>query len=357
VTVPQLSMSPNRTDMRRLLEWLAEPVANQSADLRFEIAWSDPETGPNRAKTFRLDEIDAAIAFAEWINRKGCNVYVGATLKLGDTPAKGRTRTEHAAVATDLPVDIDGEFVDGARKLGTIAKPQLLVLTGRTPQPRGQLWIRINPTEDMKLWSEVNRRSVQFSGGDRFALGTYRLMRLAGTVSYPPLKKQERGYTVELTGVHSVNKAPAYDLGGLLGLFPPVARPTSAPSNGSTGGAVAALGNNLYQRPPVNRTNVAIVRSMLNALPAEFATEYDRWLRVGFALHDFDQGDVGLALWKLFSNKSPKQAARTDFDAIWAGFGRDYPGKKVSLGSLWADARDSGWSPPCRWDRSTKIIC
>jgi hypothetical protein len=355
MTNAQNFMNPNGTGMLRHLEWLAEPVAQQSPELRFEIAWSDPETGPNRAKTFRLDEIDAAIAFAEWINRKACNVYVGATLKGSETPTKGRTRTEHAAVATCLPVDIDGEFVDGGRKLAIVAKPQLLVLTGRVPQSRGQLWVRINPTADMELWSEVNRRSVQFSGGDRFALGTYRLMRLAGSVSYPPLKKQQRGYTVELTSFHPVVKAPAYDLGGLLGRFPAVAPPISAPTSNSTGRAAATLGNNLDQRHPVNRTNVAIVRSMLEALPAEFATEYDRWLRVGFALHDFDGGDVGLALWKQFSNRSPEQAARTDFATIWTGFGRDYHGNKVSLGSLWAAATGSGWSAPGRWDRSTKI--
>jgi hypothetical protein len=355
VTIAQLPPSPDRSAMLRHLEWLAEPVAQQSPDLRFEIAWSDPETGPNRAKTFRLDEAETAVGFAEWINRKGCNGYVGATLKRSETPTKGRTRTEHAAVATCLPVDIDGEFVDGGRKLASIAKPQLLVLTGRVPQPRGQLWVRINPTDDMELWSEVNRRSVQFSGGDRFALGTYRLMRLAGSVSYPPLKKQQRGYTVEFTSFHPVVKAPAYDLGGLLGRFPAVAPPISPPPSNGPAGAAATLGNNLHQRHPVNRTNVAIVGSMLNALPAEFATEYARWLRVGFALHDFDGGHVGLALWKQFSNRSPEQAARTDFATIWAGFDRDYHGNRVSLGSLCAAATDSGWSAPSRWDRSTKI--
>src|SRR5271166_4771384 len=195
---------PNRADMRRHLEWLAEPVCCASPDLRVEIAWADPETGPNRAKTFQLEKLSDAVQFAAWINSKGCNVYVGATLKRADTPAKGRTRAEHAALATCLPVDVDGDFETGARKLGTVAKPQLLVLTGRTPEPRGQLWIRIAPTEEMEAWSQVNQRSVNFSGGDRNALGTYRLMRLAGSVSFPSVKKQARGYVAELTTLHPV---------------------------------------------------------------------------------------------------------------------------------------------------------
>jgi hypothetical protein len=156
VTTSQTSLSPHREAMLGHLEWLAAPMAQQSPELRFEIAWSDPETGPNCAKTFRIDAVGDAAKFAAWINLKGKNTYVGATLKGSDTPAKGRTRTEHAAVATCLPVDIDGEFVDGGRKLASIAKPQLLVLTGRVPQSRGQLWVRINPTADMELWGEVN---------------------------------------------------------------------------------------------------------------------------------------------------------------------------------------------------------
>jgi hypothetical protein len=342
-----------RTQRKRHLEWRVEPVANSSPDLRLEIAWSDLEAGPNRAKTFQLDDLDAAVEFAEWINGKGCNVYVGATLKGADTPAMGRTRTEHAAVATCLPVDIDGEFFDGARKLATIAKPQLFVLTGNVPQPRGQLWIRINPTQDLTLWREVNHRSVQFSGGDRFALGTYRLMRLAGSVSYPPLKKQQRGYAVELTSAQPV-KAPAFHLTDLLGRFPPAGCPISLPTNGNSRATSTRRGN-LNRRPPVNQTNVAIVRSMLKALPAEFPAEYDKWIRVGFALHDFDGGEVGLALWKQFSDRSPEQAARTELAKLWAGFGRDYEGPRVTLGSLWVNASDQGWKPPCRWDRKSQI--
>lgn len=330
---------PNRADMRRHLEWLAEPVRGKSPDLRLEIAWADPETGPNRAKTCRLDEIDDAVGFAAWINGKGCNVYVGATLKRADTPIKGRTNSPHAALATCLPVDIDGDFDIGAHKLATFAKPQLLVLTGRTPQPRGQLWIRIAPTEEMEAWSEVNQRSVNFSGGDRNALGTYRLMRLAGSISYPPIKKQARGYVAELTTLHPVN-APAYDVHELLDRFPSVSlgpalvQPPAGDGRGD---------GNLCERPPVNRTNVALIQSMLDALPAEYASEYDLWLRAGFALHSFDDGDVGLALWERFSNRSPEKAEGTDFAGLWAGFSRKYKGSRISLGWLWANAQERGW--------------
>ena len=70
----------------------------------------------------------------------------------------------------------------------------------------------------------------------------------------------------------------------------------------------------------MNRTNVALIHSMLDALPDEYATEYDPWLRVGFALHSFDDGEIGLALWERFSNRCPDKAEGTDFAGLWAGF-------------------------------------
>ena len=250
------------------LEWIVAPVCHSQPDLRLEIAWADPDTGPNRAKTFRIDAIDDAVRFAVWINQKGKNVYAGATLKRVDTPAKGRTRTEHAAVATCLPIDVDGNLVDGTRKLAMIARPQLIVVTGCTPQARGSLWIRTAATDDMALWSEVNRRSVFFSGGDRNALGTYRLMRLAGSVSFPSVKKQARGYVDELTIVHPV-KAPAYDVRELLDGFPaaPLDSAIGLSRTGSSADGPTVPRGNLNTRLPVNRTNVALIHSMLDALP------------------------------------------------------------------------------------------
>jgi hypothetical protein len=346
---------PDRAAMLRHLEWLMGSVRQAHPDLRFEIAWGDPESGPNRAKTFRLDQLNAAVGFAAWINAKGCNVYVGATLKRADTPAKGRTGGQHAALATNLPIDIDGSFVDGARKLAIIARPKLVVITGRAPEPRGQLWIMITPTEDIECWSEANRRSVHFSGGDRNALGTYRLMRLAGSISFPPPQKVARGYGVELTSMVLCN-APTYDLRGLLDRFPAVAEEL-VPSTSRAGesGIAVTLGNNIDDRPPVNRINVALTQTMLDALPAEYASDYELWLRVGFVLHYFDDGEVGLALWTRFSSRCPEKAGVTDFPARWAGLSRDYQGRKISLGWLWVEAEAHGWHAPCRWDHSTKI--
>ncbi|PPD46057.1 MAG: hypothetical protein CTY15_01315 [Methylocystis sp.] len=115
-----------------------------------------------------------------------------------------------------------------------------------------------------------------------------------------------------------------------------------------------ALGENtnLFKRLPVNPTNIVIIMSMLDALPDSYVSDYRHWRDVGFALHDFDDGAVGLALWKKFSNRCPDKAAETDFEARWGSFGSNYSGKKITLGSLRHRAEENGWRAPRQWDRS-----
>jgi hypothetical protein len=109
------------------------------------------------------------------------------------------------------------------------------------------------------------------------------------------------------------------------------------------------IGDNLSRRVPVNRRNVAIVQSMLNALPDSYADDYDLWLYVGFALHAFDSGRVGFALWRRFSARHALKAKKTDFEKVWASFDRPYDGAKITIGKLWGMARDCGWEPK-PWD-------
>lgn len=116
-----------------------------------------------------------------------------------------------------------------------------------------------------------------------------------------------------------------------------------------------ALGENtnLFKRLPVNPANVVIIMSMLDALPDSFASEHDDWLYVGFALHDFDNGAVGLALWKKFSRRCPAKVDEAKCEARWASFDNGYSGKKIKLGSLVHHAKESGgWRAPRQWDWS-----
>ncbi len=349
----------NRATMRQHIEWLG-PVRDTHPHLRIEIAAGAPDDGPRIGKTFRLHEIDNAVGFASWANTRGLNVYIGVTLKRHDTPAKGRTKAEHAALATCLAVDIDRDFANCSRKLLAVAAPSLVVKTGTTPRPRGQIWFRLQPTEDMGLWGEVNARGVAFCGGDANALGVYRVMRLAGTINYPSRKKIERGRVTELTAALAFPNAPAHELHDLLMRFPPVSnvipfpKDRRAPAHRPNGreSIAKAIVLNHYGPLPLNRVNVALVESMSRALPPAFADGYDSWIKVGMALYSLDWDEIGLALWERFSRRSAEKAGATDFAAKWATFG-GYSGDPLTIGWLRREAEAHGWRAPCRWDRET----
>jgi hypothetical protein len=117
----------------------------------------------------------------------------------------------------------------------------------------------------------------------------------------------------------------------------------------------ADSGNATGKPPPVNRVNAAIIQTMLDALPDAFAAEENLWFRVGLALHYFDRGAVGLALWRKFSMRCPHKAALTDFEKRWTYFNRDtYEGRPITLGWLRMQATAHDWLPPCRWNRSRR---
>lgn len=300
-----------------------------SADLKVELAWGLPEQGPCHAKCFNLYELGAAAAFANSINAQGCNVYLGATLKARSAPPGRRTSNRHAALATVLAIDIDHDLVGCARRLPTQLRPRLLTVTGRQPTTRGHLWFQLRPTSELELLDEAVQRAVEVCGGDAASRGRARVMRLAGTVSYPSEAKVRRGYAPEVVAAHFVASA-AYDVRNILSILPPPIRPlprvtSAAPS----------------QRTPAARLSDVI--SALSSLPKEYAEDYPLWLRTGFALHDFDAGPAGLDLWTRFSFRCPVKASSTDFEARWATFGRQAH-RPITVRWLFAQARTHGWS-------------
>ena len=185
------------------LEWLATPARSAAPDLRLEIAWGEPDVGPHRSRTFGLRDLSDAVAFAAWINRKGCNVYVGATLKSADAPPGRRCGADMAALATCLPVDSDNRFAEVANELAAITKTQLLILTGRVPETRGQLFVRIEPTSDFGTWETVHERIIRKCGGDSNARGGIR-------VSVKNLDGDNRADVVVGAGTGAGSRVTAY---------------------------------------------------------------------------------------------------------------------------------------------------
>jgi hypothetical protein len=153
----------------------------------------------------RPDGLDEAATFAANRNREGQNVYVGVN------PRKPSMDRRHAAKDTDVQfavwqfADLDAaEAVDLAGRRLKALPPSMTVTTGTEPHRRPHFyWLLDEPCGNMQAWTERQRGIAQNLGGDA-VINPSRIMRLAGTVNFPPQAKLQKGYKVELTGLRTV---------------------------------------------------------------------------------------------------------------------------------------------------------
>lgn len=90
--------------------------------------------------------------------------------------------------------------------------------------------------------------------------------------------------------------------------------------------------------------DVKKIRSALKALPWTIADEYDSWLHVGMALHDWEQ-EQGLDLWIEWSKKCDAKYQEGVCEAKWGSFNAGLAnGWKV--GSIFYLAKQNGWTQP-----------
>ena len=74
------------------------------------------------------------------------------------------------------------------------------VVTGVKPHFRNHIYYRFdNPLEDMLQWTELQKLLSAYLNTDKVIHNPSRIMRVAGTVTYPHKKKQALGYSSELT--------------------------------------------------------------------------------------------------------------------------------------------------------------
>jgi hypothetical protein len=220
-------LAPNRSDIAKHLYALFAPdFVHAYPDSWIEIAYGDPtvdEGKPNAAKTFSPFKLEEAIAFAEEKNRFGSNIYVGAALRHGERSNSGRASGHHVLAASHAWAEYEGAGDD--ERISAILKdkslvPAIVLTTGTIPHPRRHLYFRLASSaapDDVRAANAVLKKLLSTDN----VQNPDRIMRLAGTVSYPPPKKKtERGYVTELVTLHQNSDARAYSLDELIGVAP-----------------------------------------------------------------------------------------------------------------------------------------
>jgi hypothetical protein len=150
----------------------------------------------------------------------------------GKRPKGGRAKDEHTLTSFHTWAEYDGQ--DDDKRIAVILKehklkPSMVVTTGTIPHPRRHLYFKLEGVVTPERLKAANSALKQLLGSDNVE-NPGRIMRLAGTISYPKANKIERGYISELVTLHNRSAAPVYLVDHLIGL---VAEPSGKPSNGS----------------------------------------------------------------------------------------------------------------------------
>lgn len=280
---------------------------------------------------FSLDQFDEAVEWATNVNADpGWNVYVGAALRRDDvfpgSPADDTDFLEAWAVWADCD-DEEQVATARARYQELETRPPFIVVTGRTPGRRAQLWWPLDePIRDPQVLRVTVRGIADTLESDHGVLTAKQLMRLAGGVSWPKLHKP--GRVLEQTElVIPASAEHEFQLARLHKAFPPVQRATRGDFEPS-------------QAPSTLAASLAYsdLRSALAFMPSDDRGE---WIRIGHALKTL--GEVGKSLWIEWSSKSPEFDA-DDIDERWDGFHPTQTGYQA----VFAEAQRRGWVNPGR---------
>jgi hypothetical protein len=193
-------ISPNKADMLEHLQFLFGQHA-EYVDGGIEIAYTPADSGAvNKAEWFAITDLEKAADFAEKINKQeGVNVYVGAAIRHLDALSVGRSNIKDFYASSVLWCDLDDPGAAFAAKdLYKNLPPSFVVVTGRSPDLRAQVWWKL-------MYHETNPDDLKDNlahvcaalNGDRSVVDPARVMRLAGSVAWP----KKEGRVPELTEI------------------------------------------------------------------------------------------------------------------------------------------------------------
>jgi hypothetical protein len=228
--------APNTDAMRQHVEHLFGGYLDGYHNGQVELAWTeavaiDGKHPLKHAKLFGTDQLDTLVEEAARLNSQPmCNVYIGAALRKPDTAPFGRTQDSDAYVLTAAYVDLDDPgAATSAKDIYGKAKPTFIVVTGKAPHTRAQMWWKLDePLTDPTLWPSLLRGMAAAMKGDSTVTNPARVMRLAGSIAWPV--KEGRKTEVTYIGTLVEPGQSVYAYGHMASLFPPVASIASAPA-------------------------------------------------------------------------------------------------------------------------------
>ena len=125
------------------------------------------------------------------INPIDMNASIGA--------GKGATDTNILRAHYNFADADDPAGLAGLAQLCSLVQPDIVVVTGLVPDERRHAyWGLREPCEDLVAWAAVQKTIANKFKTDKTVSNPSRIMRVPGTISFPPERKQARGYVTEI---------------------------------------------------------------------------------------------------------------------------------------------------------------
>jgi hypothetical protein len=193
------SMSPDKDVIHQFLSLLTEPWKECSPKGQLELRFLAKGKSASIAR-FADDQLMDATDHIVKMNVNNLNAYVciNPIMEIFLKAGKGATDEDilraHFAFA-------DCDEASSAERLKSSAPPyDFYVVTGTQPHFRCHYyWQFDQPLQDLAKWSVIQAGFAKAYGSDSCVKNPSRLMRIAGTVSYPSPSKKVKGYEIERT--------------------------------------------------------------------------------------------------------------------------------------------------------------
>lgn len=199
-----MTLEPNRVDIERHIELLSQPWKDANLSANAEIRCLD---GNGRSKSYLFnpldsDETDHAVSKMIGLNDVGWNCYI--CVNPIDPGHRAPARDRDILTAFYAFIDADDENASSNITQSPLL-PDFCIQTGTIPEKRMHAYWSVSDVPCLQEWSEVQSKLIGYFGSDPAIKNPSRIMRMAGTISYPKEDKISRGYIPEIT--HLVENA------------------------------------------------------------------------------------------------------------------------------------------------------
>jgi RecA-family ATPase len=195
----KMEMAPQSAIIKQFISQITQNW-NQVGQPLIEIR-SISQGGSANAARFNLADIDQAVEHAEAMNKAKANIYMCINPVDPISPIPAGKAAKDTDILAAFYCFADADTKGAMENIMSFAGPKftMSVKTGTTPFARGHAyWELEEPCQNMDAWRDVQKAIAASLQTDPAVINPSRIMRVAGTVSWPNQKKQDKGYVPEL---------------------------------------------------------------------------------------------------------------------------------------------------------------